>query len=306
MSYQGRLFMFGMCLVLAGCGNPDDAAPVASNDGVARVASAPMGYLAQRIAGGAAPVRTLLPEGTDPFAWHPDAETIGQYQRSMLIVLNGAGFEAWTQNAALPHSKVVNTSKLAGLDLIKADGSIHTHGTQGDHSHTNINPHTWVAPTQALAQAGTIRDALAREMPQHADGFNLRFAELETDLHDLAARWNSIDTEGVRLIASHPSYDYLAREMGWSLSNLILPTDAPIDDQTWAQLVELVARKDGPVIVLWESPPMPTTASKLLDELDVRSVVVDPGESGPIGGYLDVMRANVDAFKQAVDAARGE
>lgn len=298
--------LLGTCLVIAGCSGSEDTAPAASNDGVVRVASTPMGYLTQRIAGDAVEVRTLLPEGTDPFMWQPDAETIGEYQRSLLIVLNGAGFEAWAANAALPHSKVVDTSQQASVNLIKTKGVVHTHGAAGAHSHGLVNPHTWMSPEIAGAQAKSIRDALKRTLPDHAEEFDSRFAELESDLRDLSARWASVDTKGIRLIGSHPSYDYLAREMGWDLTNLILPPDEPIDDSTWSKLFELVGRGRGPVIVLWESAPLETTATRLLDELGVRSVVVDPGESGPMKGYLDVMRADVEALEQGVAAARGQ
>ncbi len=298
-------------LVLGGCresGEPSVQAGPA-HDGVVRTASGPMAFIAQRVGGEGVRVEMLVPDDEDPASWSPAPEVVAAFQGSMLIVLNGAGFEAWAESAVLPMSRVVRTAEASEIALIDSGEVTHTHGPEGEHTHGEVNPHTWLEPSVLAQQAVAVRDALARERPDLADQFDVNLFQLQGELADLSAAWSAVDAQGVLLIASHPSYDYLARAHGWQLANVTLDPDAEMDALAAVRLsVALDEARQGdeqPVLVLWESEPMAETRKRLMEEFGARSVVIDPAEAGPIDAYLDRQRANVERFERALAEARG-
>jgi zinc transport system substrate-binding protein len=86
----------------------------------------PLAWFAERLAGGAAEVRLPVPPGTDPQFWRPRIAEIGAIQAADLILLNGAGFAAWTARASLPRSRSVDTSRAFRDRLIATEGLVHS------------------------------------------------------------------------------------------------------------------------------------------------------------------------------------
>ena len=228
----------------------------------------------------------------------------------MLIVLNGAGFEAWADTAALPMSRVVRTADAAEIALIDSGAVTHTHGPEGEHTHGDVNPHTWLEPSLLARQAEAVRDALAVEMPGRSATVDANFGALQAELAELSQAWSAVDAEGVLLIASLPSYDYLAQAHGWQLVNVTLDPDAPMDALAAVRLsVALDEARQGddqPVLVVWESEPVAETRRRLMDEFGARSVIIDPAEAGEIKRYIERQRANIERFERALSEARGD
>ena len=246
----------------------------------------------------------LLPEGEDPGGWQPGAEAIGRFQKSMLIVANGAGFEEWVENASLPRSRLVLAADLAEIGLIEIEGIVHTHGPAGEHSHAGIDAHTWMDPVQAIGQADAIRNAMRQASREHAAAIDQRFVALESDLQALHEQFAQIDVSGVRLVASHPAYNYLARRYDWTIHSMHFEPDQMPEEIHWSQLVETLGSRTGPALMLWEAQPIQSIVERLETELGVKSVVFEPGESGAKEQYLDVMRANAQRLNDAVHQAR--
>lgn len=292
---------------LAGCGQREPGQRSSSaHDGVIRAASTPVGYLAWRLAGDDIEVVLSLPDGEDPGDWQPDAEAIGAFQRSLLIVANGAGFEAWVETAALPRSRVVLAADGARLDLIVTEDIVHTHGAMGEHSHGGLDPHTWMDPIQAMHKAEVIRNAMVRAAPEYADAIHQRFELLRDDLLVLHDELAAIRVKDIRLMASHPAYNYLARRLGWEIVNFHLEPDELPENVHWQEVVDAMAQGEGPALMLWEEEPDEEVSQKLLDELGIHSVVFSPYDGDPIEGYLDEMRANVQRLIAAIEALRSE
>ena len=77
------------------------------------------------------------------------------------------------------------------------------------------------------------------------------------------------------------------------------PDEVP-DEKGWLELESLLAEHPAQWM-LWEGEPLAETAKKL-GELGVRSVVFDPCGNVPVeGDYLDVMRGNIDRFREALE-----
>ena len=300
----------------------------------------PTQYFAERIAGKLVVVDSPLPADADPIFWRPGAEDMVRFQSAKLVVTNGAEFEKWVAGSALPRGRTVESltdDALASVGgPITMETTTHSHGPAGEHTHEGIDGHTWVSPELAVLQARRIAEAMSTAWPEHAAVFAENLERLEEDLDMLAASMRDLTPrlEGFRVLASHPAYNYLAREMGWSVHNL----DLDPEGEDVAAIVEAVhdalhhheghshehGHGDGqghdhaheheegegdhehshgekPVILLWEGEPSEAIERALREELGVTSVLFTPVESRPeTGDYMDAMRANFDRLREAV------
>jgi len=296
----------------------------------------PTTYFAERIAGGFVPVRSALPDGEDPIFWRPDSDTLAEYQNAKLVITNGAEFEKWVAGAALPRARTIKS--LTDQDLDAAGGPItmetttHSHGPGGEHTHEGLDGHTWVSPDIAIVQARNIAKAMKTAWPDHTEAFDANLAALIEDLEMLRTTLEDLrpNMQNYRLLASHPAYNYLARDLGWDVHNFDLDpesedTQAVVDavhdalhhhedhhhdhEHGDAQDAESDDHADDhehthgdkPVILLWEGEPTDAIRAALTNELGVTSILFSPAEGTPDNGdYMDVMRANVDRLREAV------
>jgi zinc transport system substrate-binding protein len=255
----------------------------------------PLQYFAQRIAGDHAEVLFPASPDVDPAFWQPDAETIGDFQRADVILLNGAGYAKWVSKVSLPRRKLVDTSAGFRERYIETEGGpTHSHGREGAHSHAGTAFTTWLDFTQAVEQARVVRDALSRLMPDQADTFTAKFDALQRDLLDLDARLEAIVARDPAkpLLASHPVYQYLARRYSLNLKSVMWEPDAMPPESEWQGLAEL--REAHPAVwMLWEGVPSAENRERLRQH-GVQSVVFDPCANRPAAGdFLSVMSDNV-------------
>ena len=201
------------------------------------VVNYPLMYFAERIGGEGVDVHLPVPAGADPAYWQPEAETIVEYQRADLILLNGAHYAGWVERATLPSSKFVNTAGSFRDQYLTIESSItHQHGPQGDHSHREIAFTTWLDPMLAIEQGRVILEAFSNAWPDQAASFEAKFSSLEQDLRALDAELERFfDTmHGRPMLASHPVYQYLTGRYDLDLISVHWePDEHPADDE-WA------------------------------------------------------------------------
>jgi zinc transport system substrate-binding protein len=301
-----NLFILSLGIALAGC---DRSPPGPSGTGPATatpaVASAdvittfyPAEFFALRIAGGLVNVECPLPEYDDPIFWQPDGETIARYQSAKLVVINGAGYERWVATASLPLSRTCDLSRSFSSEFVKFKSTRHSHGGGGEHSHEGTDGHTWMDPNNAAKQVDTLLVAMSRRWPEHEKAFSDNAASLREELLKLDASFRELTPKlaGIKLIASHPAYNYIAKRYGWSIANVDLPPDAA---PTPKQLQVLRGLLNGPSIILFEYDPGATVLAALATLDRLTPVVFRPGETIPpedrIAGfdYLSIMNGNL-------------
>ncbi len=305
----GCLGLFGL-LTLAACS--ETPAPEAIEaERVVYTTFYPTTYFTERIAGtgeDAVPVVNPVPPDADPIFWNPPVETIEAYKRARLIVLNGASFEKWVFHAPLPRSRIVNTSDSFRDELIKIEGTVtHSHGPAGEHTHEGTDGHTWLDPNNAIRQARAIRNAMVDAFPEQSARFASGLDGLEADLQSLDGALSQAtgSLSGVRLVASHPAYNYLATRYGWDIENLALDPDSDDAEVAKAAVLGVGNPDNKPIVLLWESEPRASVADALAAELGVRNVVFSPAElveperleAGE--DYLSTMRANIERLREA-------
>lgn len=255
----------------------------------------PLQYLAERIGGDLVSVELPVPAAEDPAYWRPSAEQIADYQSADLILLNGAGYAEWLSLAALPQSKLVDTSAAFRDRYIPLEeGPVHSHGPEGEHSHRGFAFTTWLDPTLAIEQARVVLSAFVTARPEHRQAFEGRYDELERDLMELDSALKAATSRllDVPVLFSHPVYQYLIRRYDLDAESVHLePGEAPTEEQ-WSQLDELLARRSSRWMV-WEDEPLPETVAQLAQR-GLETVVFRPGANRPVrGDYLSIMNENV-------------
>jgi zinc transport system substrate-binding protein len=255
----------------------------------------PLTYFAERIGGIHVNVEFPVPPDVDPAFWKPGAETVRQYQKADLIILNGAGYEKWTKKVSLPMLRSVDTSKAFKDKLISIETNVtHSHGPKGDHSHGGTAFTTWLDFSQAALQAEAIYQALVRKMPAQKDYFKKNFAELQDELLDLDRKMKKIgeSLNGAAIMASHPIYQYFARRYSLDIKMMMWEPDTDPGQHEWERLQELTkiypARQ-----MIWEDEPL-KDSSQRLKKLGIASLVFAPCMNRPDkGDFLTVMYDNI-------------
>lgn len=232
-----------------------------------------LSYFAERLGGGDLEVVFPVPEGVDPSFWRPSIDAISTMQEADLIVLNGAGFATWTTKASLPRSRIVDTSRGFEDRFINTDSVTHSHGNDGEHSHTGTAAFTWLDQELAILQAEAVSGALEQRGLVKADEVQTRLASLTEDLLALDAAAERLGplAEGKVLIATHPRYQYLARAYGLDIRYLEWEAGASPDAGQLAELQSL-ATETGARVLIWEAPP-PENARDAVRDLSLSDVV---------------------------------
>jgi zinc transport system substrate-binding protein len=266
-----------------------------ASEGVVYTGNYPLHYFASAIAGDDLEVVFPAPPEIDPAYWRPDVDALLAYQRADLVLLNGAGFERWVAKAALPRSRLVDTSAAFAARLIaeRSARTPHVHGPEGAHVHRSATAFTtWLDLSLARAQAQAVRDAMAARWPALAAGFTARHAALDARLEKLDAALETAAAvhAGKPLLASHPVYQYLARRYRLDVASLHWEPDSHPDDDAWRALEAILASHPAK-LMLWEDEPRPETRARLA-ALGVAVVVFPPLGNRPASGDFEgVLRA---------------
>jgi zinc transport system substrate-binding protein len=297
-------------LALVGCGGAEVGA--GADAGAARergatgklsvfVDSYPLAYFAERIGGDRVEVSFPVPPGVDPEFWAPEASIVARYQSADLVLVNGGGYGAWIDTAALPGSRLVDTSRALTDRLLPIENAVtHSHGTMGPHSHAGFATMIWLDPTLAVEQATAIATAFKGARPDGAAMFDQGLAALRHDLEALDARLQAVAARigSTPILFSHPVYTYLIRRYGLHAKSLHWePTEAP-DAAGWAQLEEKLAGHPANWM-LWEAEPLAETRTEL-ERRGIGTVVFTPLGAAPASGdYLTAMNENAARLESA-------
>lgn len=296
-------------LLSSGCGGDGRPAKSPSTADAVLTTFYPTEYFAARISGGLVPVECPLPEGEDPADWRPPAAVLERYQAAGLVVINGASFEEWTALASLPFSRMCDSTAGFASDFITFESVSHRHGSEGEHSHEGTDGHTWLDPVNARMQAEAMLIAMSRRWPEHERAFRDNADALFADLGALDSKLKAISMAGpVRVVASHPAYNYIGRRYGWELRNIDLPPDSPVATETLH-----ILREPGlsGALVLFESAPDAAVVAAL-ESAGFSHTVFSPCESlcadtrAKGDSYLTVMNDNIDRLAAALKVAESK
>lgn len=272
--------------LLFGCKPSTPAAPTRAPGEKVRVfaANPALASMVRELGGGEVELVTPWLGAPDPAYWKPSTDAIREIQSCDLIVLNGAAYEPWAAQAALPRARTVDTTAAIRRQLIEVEGETHSHGPEGEHTHSTTASTTWLSPALARAQAEAIAGGLQRfvvteqargEFAARKTGLLATFARSEKALAELKAlqpKW----------LASHPVYHYLGQASGIDIESKHWEPGEMPDEREWTKFRLTRAAFPRPTAwMLWEGEPGPEIRAELEKE-GVRVAVVPlfPNEGG--------------------------
>ncbi|MGD8977337.1 MAG: metal ABC transporter substrate-binding protein [Gammaproteobacteria bacterium] len=266
----------------------------------------PLAWMAERIGGDSVDVSLPVPDGVDPAHWQPSPETVLDYQRADLVLLNGAGYAGWIQFASLSPGRLVDTTGGLAERFVPAGEVTHSHGPGGEHDHADVASHTWLDPGLAAEQARAIAEAFGRLAPTHEGEFQQRLQSVRADLAQLDQRFAAAfrDQPDVGVLYSHPVYQYLDARYGLEGRSVTWePFEDPGEAQ-WNKLADSLNEQPASVM-LWEAEPLSSTAERLR-RMGIEPVVFDTGAAPPAAGdYLTLMDQNLERLDR-LEPADGE
>jgi zinc transport system substrate-binding protein len=301
--------LFGLAFM--GCRNAEkqDASEALTQEStsvpVVYVSNYPLYYFASRIGGENIDLHFPSTGLADPSGWNPPADSVAAMQQADLILLNGATYEGWLMNVSLPDSLLVDTSASFALKLLPSGETFtHSHGEEGEHAHEGIASTTWLDLSLAGAQAKAVQDALARTRPAWKETYEANYQTLASELKTMDSAFKEAAESGAgkHLAFSHPVYQYFQKAYGLNGSSLHWEPDTPLNRNMLHEIGHL--KKEHQIQhLIWEGRPLSKSVEELW-ERGIESLVIDPMGGMPASGdFMEGMRRNLDALKEALRPA---
>lgn len=280
--------------------------------------------IAQNVAGERVKVETLMPAGLDPHAFEPTPRDVVRIAESDLLILNGAGFEAWAdETLANAGGKRLVIEASAGLESRTArEGETamespeeHSEDTAAetaeDHAHEDGDPHFWLNPLNVIQYVENIREGLIEIDPAGQETYTNNAAAYIEQLKALDA-WieqqvSTIPAEQRLIVTNHESFGYFADRYGFIIIGTLIPsvsTSAAPSAQQLARLADHI-RATGASAIFLETGANPQLAEQISQETGIK-VVTDlyshsiTGPGGPAPSYLDMMKHNISVIVKAL------
>ncbi|MGL4209221.1 MAG: metal ABC transporter substrate-binding protein [Candidatus Adiutrix sp.] len=278
---QGRDFFTPRMLDSAPAGCPHDYAPTPAD----------LEHLSQ--------ARLLLINGLGLEAFLPRAIRVA---RADIKIIDASGGEDFT---TAPQDDIFATPVEAHLFITKNElMSMGGAGDGHDHSHDEVNPHIFAAPSTAALMVANIASALSQLDPEGQALYRQNANRLIGELTALAQQFKEVGQLATHpnVIATHSVFDYLAQDMGINIVAKIEEEDgAALGAAHLASLVTLAKEKQ--IQAIWADPNDNVSAARVLGaETGILVVIIDPVSSGPpmapLDYYQKVMSTNINVLSQ--------
>ena len=295
-----------LLVLMSGCrGDTASTEPLPHETSEVIASNYPLWFFAERLGGDEIEVRLPVPTSIDPSFWRPGDKDVQEMQRAKLVVLNGAGYEHWLPSVTLSTRKLVKTSEPFRARWIEIETEVtHSHGPEGEHSHTGWADHTWLAPELASEQLRSLSLGMAKAFPKQAAEIEGREKELQASLRQLSESMtqNLGGYVGQPLLSSHPVYQYLGRQLGVELESVEWEPGTTPDAAQRESFEQLLERHPASVM-LWQAEPTPSTRD-YLETHGVKVVVFETcGNRPPEGDLLTKMQSGIDRLAKALETS---
>lgn len=276
-----------------------------------------IGDVVGRVGGDAVELTTLMGPGQDPHSYEPAARDLTAVANSHVIFVNGWNLEGGLisnlQNVAanVPLAPVsANILPLAFSDEKREE----EHEDEASHAHENANPHVWLNPHLMEQWIENIEQVLTELDPASTALYEQNASAYLAELEDLIAYYDqqvsSIAPERRKLVTSHDSLAYFARQYDFEIVGAVVPSSSTVAEPSASGLAELVrAMREGGVCTIFaETTVSPQLSETVVTELDscervqvltLYTDAVGPGGSGA-DSYISMMRVNIDTIVEGL------
>ncbi len=170
----------------------------------------PQQYFVQRIGGDRVNVNVMVKPGQSPETFEPSPKLMSLYSKADVYFTIEMPFEqVWIDRVASLNQRVsvVNT---------QPHSDSQSPLLPDQHSHDKFDPHTWLSPVLAIAQANVIVHELSRLSPEDKELFFNNYKELEKELNALDDELSRLfeARSGLNFVTFHPAFSYFAQQYG--------------------------------------------------------------------------------------------
>ncbi|MBQ3725188.1 MAG: zinc ABC transporter substrate-binding protein [Oscillospiraceae bacterium] len=317
-----------LLLALAGC-----AAAPESDSGKLQVVATLFPYydFARAIGGEDAEVTLLVAAGREAHSFEPTPLDVIKVWRSDVFLYNGGESEAWVEEIldAAGENIRETVAIMDGLALLEeemaegmqetASAHDHDHEAHDEHDHDEhdhddeeieYDEHVWTSPVMAQGICETIRDALCRADPAHAEGYTARAEDYIAKLQDLDAQFREVVAEGRRstlVFGDRFPLLYFCRTYGLDYRAAFQGCAADTEPRlgTLQYLIDYVEQEEIPVVYTIELSShkiadaiAETTGAAVLTFESCQTVSRADFAAGCT--YLDLMERNVNALREGL------
>ena len=287
------------CAAVAGCtSSAADSGP--SSDGRLSVVTtvAPLTSIVANVAGDAAVVRGIVPEGTNSHTFEPAPQVAGTMEDADVVFVNGLQLEEPTLELAEENAPDDAAIVQLGDEVLPEQDYLYDFSFP--EADGKPNPHLWTDPTYAVKYAEVVRDTLVEQDPDNAETYRTNaaafLAKAEALSEALEADQASLPPSRRLLLTYHDAYAYFARTYGWEVVGAVQPSNfEDPQPKEIARLIDQVRERKVPVIFGSEVFPS-AVLEQIADETGARyeETLRDddlPGEPGdPEHSWLGLMR----------------
>ena len=279
-----------------------------------------LGDLVGQVGGERVKVRTLVGADEDAHAFQPrpsDARNVGG---AALVVVNGLGFDDWMVRLARSggyKGEVVVAS--AGIDTLAMTTDDHGHDHGHDHGDEDdkanakaVDPHAWQDVGNVRRYVANIADALTKADPEGATAYRANAERYDGELKaldtEIRAAFAALPAERRKVVSSHAAFGYFGRAYGIRfLSPVGVSNNAEPTAQGVARLIRQLKAEKVPAVFIEN-----VADSRLIERIRSESGAQIGGTlysdalskaDGPAPSYVQMMRANLDALRQALRGA---
>jgi zinc/manganese transport system substrate-binding protein len=299
-----RAILAGLALV-TGLAAPVAAQPASRPRVVATFSI--LADLVRAVGGDRVEVAALVGPGADAHSFAPKPADAQALARANLVVVNGLGFDAWTD-------RLVRTAGYKGAVVVASAGvaprkAEDDHDHDHDHGHADIDPHAWQNPANVKLYVANIRDALVKADPAGAETYAARAADYRKQLDvlttEIAALFAPIPPERRRVATTHEAFGYFGEAFGVRfVAAQGVSSEGDISARRLGALIRQVRGEKIPAVFI-ETLSDPRLAERIAAETGAKiggALYPDAltGPDGPAATYLDLMRANARTIAAAL------
>ena len=285
-----------------------------------------LGDLVGQVGGERVKVRTLVGADEDAHAFQPrpsDARNVGG---AALVVVNGLGFDDWmvrlARSGGYKGEVVVASAGIDTLAMSKDDAHDHghEHGHDGEKANDKakdkadraVDPHAWQDVGNVRRYIANIADALTKADPEGASAYRANAERYDGELKaldaEIRAAFAALPAERRKVVSSHDAFGYFGRAYGIRfLSPVGVSNNAEPTAQGVARLIRQLKAEKVPAVFI-ENVADPRLIERIRSEsgAQIGGTLYSDALSkadGPAPSYVRMMRANLDALRQAMSGA---
>jgi zinc transport system substrate-binding protein len=297
----GFIFIGVVSYFVKNIGNPASTVQTKDTSKIQVVASFyPLYFFSSQIGGDKALVTNIVPAGAEPHDYEPTAQDMAKMESSKLIVLNGGGLEAWSDDM----KKNIDTKNTA---IITAGEGLTTQQVTED-GETGTDPHVWLDPPLAEKMVDKITQGFQQVDPANKDYYQANANALKAKLSDLdlAYKQGLSSCKEKNIITSHAAFGYLA--MTYGLNQVSIAGLSPDAEPSPSQLADIVkfAKDNNVKYIFFESLVSPKLSQTIATEIGAKTLVLNPIEGlsdeelAQGKNYLTVMQDNLTNLQTAL------